>query len=219
VLIKPSHPISAHLIFTEISFLLRHNCQVKSGKAEGCGRPPRKRVRKEPPPEKQSFELHPRPNNKVYTCGEGDFRVPLFKTTAEVGVSRGYCQGIVRYAASVSEEIRCGDVTKIQACYLPILDIRPEEDSDSEDGDSGENSTEESSGEEEKREEEDDDDDVCGGPVTGELGILKGLAIAMAHTVWGIQNGSGTGKLAIEIVFEGKASAGIGELESKMFGI
>ncbi|KAI2635225.1 FAD dependent oxidoreductase [Xylaria nigripes] len=53
-----------------------------------------------------------------------------------------------------------------------------------------------------------------GGPFIGQVGNTKGLIVAAGHTVWGIQNGPGTGKIVSELVFDGKAvSAKLGSCD------
>ena len=66
-----------------------------------------------------SPEIYARPNNEAYACGEGDQLVPLPKTTAEVETDDSRCQDIINYVSSISEELRDGEVTARQACYLP----------------------------------------------------------------------------------------------------
>ena len=65
-------------------------------------------------------EIYARPNNEVYACGEGDTLVPLPSTTADVVTDDGRCQDIVDYVGSISDELRDGEVTARQACYLPV---------------------------------------------------------------------------------------------------
>lgn len=66
-----------------------------------------------------SPEIYARPNNEAYACGEGDHLVPLPNTTADVQVDDGRCQDIIDYVSSISDELRDGQVTARQACYLP----------------------------------------------------------------------------------------------------
>lgn len=107
VTIRPSKPISAYAIFTEISLprdFGRTDTFVKSKRSH----------------EKQvTPEIYARPNNEAYACGEGDTLVPLPRTTADVETDDARCQDIIDYVSSVSDELRDGEVTVRQACYLP----------------------------------------------------------------------------------------------------
>lgn len=110
VTIRPSKPISAHAIFTEISLppnFGRTNTSVKS---------------KGPHGKTVSPEIYARPNDEAYACGEGDTLVPLPKTTADVETDEARCQDIVDYVSSISDELRDGEVTARQACYLPNVE-------------------------------------------------------------------------------------------------
>ena len=64
-------------------------------------------------------EIYARPKNEVYACGEGDRLVPLPKSTDLVDVDESRCQDIVDYVSSISTDLRDGEVTGRQACYLP----------------------------------------------------------------------------------------------------
>ncbi|KAJ9641939.1 hypothetical protein H2201_004475 [Coniosporium apollinis] len=64
-------------------------------------------------------EIYARPNNEIYACGEGDHLIPLPKSTDLVQVDESRCQDIVDYVSAISDELRDGEVTARQACYLP----------------------------------------------------------------------------------------------------
>jgi glycine/D-amino acid oxidase-like deaminating enzyme len=100
VTIRPSRPVSAYAIFTEIEL-------PKEGTRQA------KRV---------SPEIYARPNNELYACGEGDRMVPLPETTADVETDLSRCEEIVQHVNSISEELRNGEVLVRQACYLPNVD-------------------------------------------------------------------------------------------------
>ncbi|KAL8685414.1 MAG: hypothetical protein Q9218_007776 [Villophora microphyllina] len=109
VTITPSKPISAYAIFTEISLPASFgrgntNTFLKS----------KSRTSKTVTP-----EIYARPNNEAYACGEGDHLVPLPKTTEDVETDLDRCQDIVDYVSSISDELKDGEVTARQACYLP----------------------------------------------------------------------------------------------------
>ncbi|KAF2736874.1 FAD dependent oxidoreductase [Polyplosphaeria fusca] len=92
VTIRPSRPVSAFCLFTSIS------------QARGATATP---------------EIYARPNDEVYACGEGDHLIPLPSATDLVQVDDGRCQDIVDQVAGISAELRDGEVTARQACYLP----------------------------------------------------------------------------------------------------
>ena len=114
VVIRPSRPISAYAIFTEIKLphgFERTNTSVRSSGARGKVVTP---------------EIYSRPNNEAYACGEGDTLIPLPKSTEEVETSMERCQDIINYVSSISDELRDGIVTTKQACYLPTVEAATE---------------------------------------------------------------------------------------------
>lgn len=110
ITIRPSKPISAYAIFTEISLPSNSGRTTTSVKSK---RPHGKTV---------TPEIYARPNNEAYACGEADNLVPLPKTTEEVETDEARCQDIVDYVSSISDELRDGTVTVRQACYLPNVE-------------------------------------------------------------------------------------------------
>jgi glycine/D-amino acid oxidase-like deaminating enzyme len=117
VTIRPSRPVSAYALFTQIRLpagfgqtdeSLRSRKNGKSGGSRaGWGE------------QIVSPEIYARPKNEVYACGEGDRTVPLPAGTQDVEVDESRCQDIVDYVSSISDELRDGEVTARQACYLP----------------------------------------------------------------------------------------------------
>lgn len=107
VTIRPSKPISAYALFTEISL------PPSFGQTDTFQRSKRPHSKQVTP------EIYARPNNEAYACGEGDTMVPLPKTTADVVTDDSRCQDIIDYVSSISDELRDGEVTARQACYLP----------------------------------------------------------------------------------------------------
>lgn len=97
VTIKPSRPVSAYCLFTSIDL-------------------PRGNSRKS---KTVTPEIYARPNNEIYACGEGDTMIPLPTSSDLVQVDESRCQDIVDEVTSISEELRDGEVTAKQACYLP----------------------------------------------------------------------------------------------------
>ena len=106
VTIKPSRPVSAYALFTHIQL------PSNSGGKKNVFRPGRGEQIVTP-------EIYARPKNEVYACGEGDRLVPLPKSTDLVECDESRCQDIVDHVSSISEELRDGEVTARQACYLP----------------------------------------------------------------------------------------------------
>lgn len=110
ITIRPSKPISAYAIFTEISL------PAEFGKKNTFNKSKRRHTKTVTP------EIYARPNNEAYACGEGDTLVPLPKTTDDVETDEAMCQDIVDYVSSISDELRDGIVTAKQACYLPNVE-------------------------------------------------------------------------------------------------
>lgn len=96
VTIRPSRPVSAYALFTSIT--------LPGGRAHATP------------------EIYARPDAEIYACGEGDTLVPLPKTTEDVVVDQSRCDTIVEQVGHVSEELRDGEVTTRQACYLPVCE-------------------------------------------------------------------------------------------------
>lgn len=97
VTIRPSRPVSAYALFTSIDL-------PRGNKKRG---------------ETVTPEIYARPFNEVYACGEGDHLIPLPTSTDLVQVDQSRCQDIIDQVSSISEELRDGEVTARQACYLP----------------------------------------------------------------------------------------------------
>lgn len=114
VTIRPSRPVSAYALFTQIKLPagFGQTNEVNKGKGNKLFRAGRGEQIVTP-------EIYARPKNEVYACGEGDHLVPLPKSSDLVQVDESRCQDIVDYIASISDELRDGEVTARQACYLP----------------------------------------------------------------------------------------------------
>lgn len=95
VTIRPSRPVSAYCLFTDI--------KLKGPKGSETVTP----------------EIYARPNNEVYACGEGDRTVPLPSLSSDVSVDESRCDEIAAHVGAVSAELRGGEITAKQACYLP----------------------------------------------------------------------------------------------------
>jgi glycine/D-amino acid oxidase-like deaminating enzyme len=108
VTIRPSRPVSAYTLFTAINLPKDFDSNTNS--------PKRKIARHS---QTVTPEIYARPNNEVYACGEGDHLIPLPKNTDLVEVDPQRCQDVVNQVCSISEELREGEVTARQACYLP----------------------------------------------------------------------------------------------------
>lgn len=107
VTIRPSRPVSAYALFTSIT--LPRDFYTRTDMAKRS-------------PHTVTPEIYARPNNEVYACGEGDHLVALPATTDLVEVDEARCQDVVDYVGSVSDELRDGEVTARQACYLPNVE-------------------------------------------------------------------------------------------------
>lgn len=107
VTIRPSRPVSAYALFTEISL------------PQDFGRTGEKAKSQSSRSKTVTPEIYARPNNEVYACGEGDELIPLPKTSEDVVTDDARCQDIIDYVSSISDEMRDGEVTVRQACYLP----------------------------------------------------------------------------------------------------
>ncbi|CZT19840.1 related to Putative oxidoreductase C1F5.03c [Ramularia collo-cygni] len=103
VTIKPSRPVSAFALFTQIKL---PSTFTPNPSHSGQFVTP---------------EIYARPRNEVYACGEGDHAVPLPPTSQEVEVDEQRCQEVVDFVSSISDELRDGEVTARQACYLPSV--------------------------------------------------------------------------------------------------
>lgn len=103
VVIRPTRPVSAYTLFTNIA--IPGNFDPSKPSVPTIAQP----------------EIYARPDDTVYACGEGDHSVPLPATTADVQVDQDSCQDIVNQVSSVSDELRDGQVCARQACYLPTV--------------------------------------------------------------------------------------------------
>ncbi|ENI06835.1 hypothetical protein COCC4DRAFT_39221 [Bipolaris maydis ATCC 48331] len=99
VTIRPTRPVSAYALFTAIDM------PRGSGSRSETVTP----------------EIYARPNQEVYACGDGDTLVPLPASTDLVHCDEQRCQDIIDQVSAVSEELRDGEVTARQACYLPNM--------------------------------------------------------------------------------------------------
>ncbi|KAI5115941.1 hypothetical protein M0805_004938 [Coniferiporia weirii] len=98
ITIRPTRPVSAYALFTEIAM-------------------------PEPYPN-ASPEIYARPNNEVYACSPGD-GLPLPASTAEAQVDHKVCDALFEQVSAISPELRGGEVTARQACYLPNVNSGP----------------------------------------------------------------------------------------------
>ncbi|RMY97497.1 hypothetical protein D0862_08030 [Hortaea werneckii] len=117
VTIRPSRPVSAYALFTEIRLpkdFARTN-EVNRGKGSKAATKAGRGEQIVAP------EIYARPKNEVYACGDGDRLVPLPASSDLVSVDESRCQDIVDYVSSISDELKHGEVTARQACYLPSV--------------------------------------------------------------------------------------------------
>jgi glycine/D-amino acid oxidase-like deaminating enzyme len=107
VVIRPTRPVSAYAVFTNIALPAGFDTPSKSRRSRSSVVSP---------------EIYARPDDTVYACGEGDTIVPLPETTADVEVDLSRCQRIMDSVGSISNELRDGEVIIRQACYLPNVE-------------------------------------------------------------------------------------------------
>lgn len=110
VTIRPTRPVSNYALFTSIDLPPDFSNTGETKKKQSRGH------------QTVTPEIYARPNNEIYACGEGDHLVPLPETTEDVETDDSRCEDIVGYVGSISDELRDGEVTVRQACYLPICE-------------------------------------------------------------------------------------------------
>ncbi|KAK3631470.1 hypothetical protein LTR56_016834 [Elasticomyces elasticus] len=115
VCIRPSRPVSAYALFTQIKLPAGFGQTDESNRGKGT----KKGFKAGWGEQIVSPEIYARPKNEVYACGEGDHMVSLPPSSDDVEVDESRCQDIVDYVSSISDELRDGEVTARQACYLP----------------------------------------------------------------------------------------------------
>ncbi|THH09341.1 hypothetical protein EW145_g2099 [Phellinidium pouzarii] len=98
ITVRPTRPVSAYVLFTEITMPEPYSAA--------------------------SPEIYARPNNEVYACSPGD-ALPLPASTAEVQVDDEVCDVLFKQVSSISAELRGGELTARQACYLANVDAGP----------------------------------------------------------------------------------------------
>jgi glycine/D-amino acid oxidase-like deaminating enzyme len=103
VTIKLSRPVSAYCLFSDIR-------QSHTPASAETARP-------------MPLEIYGRPNNEVYICSPGDLETSLPPPGHAVTISSQCCQDMINAVASVSDELRDGQVMGRRACYLPALGI------------------------------------------------------------------------------------------------
>ncbi|CBX96813.1 hypothetical protein IAQ61_008237 [Plenodomus lingam] len=112
ITIRPSRPVSAYALFTSIALPPhKHKRNLDSMKSH-------------PFTQTATPEIYARPNNEVYACGEGDTLIPLPTSSDLVACDEARCREIYDQVASISEELRNGEVMARQACYLPNVEGR-----------------------------------------------------------------------------------------------
>jgi len=102
VTIRPTRPVSAYALFTSIDLPRGNNRRGQT----------------------VTPEIYARPNQEIYACGEGDHLIPLPTSTDLVQCDDSRCQDVIDQVSSISEELRDGEVTARQACYLPNVEGR-----------------------------------------------------------------------------------------------
>ncbi|KAI6791674.1 hypothetical protein KC361_g7166 [Hortaea werneckii] len=104
VVLKPTQPISPHVLFPTISPAAESDLK-----------------------DLVSPEIYPRPADTlynfetVYSAGPDDYEVPLPPTTGEVTVDPRKCDDITQVLSTVSRPLQNGQVLARQACYKPQI--------------------------------------------------------------------------------------------------
>jgi glycine/D-amino acid oxidase-like deaminating enzyme len=190
VTIRPSRPVSPYTLFTSITLSKDFYTSSQSSSSKL-------------PKYSQAVtpEIYARPNNEVYACGDGDTTTLLPSTTDLVEVDAQRCQDVVDWVCSISEELRDGEVTARQACYLPGV-----EGSDSPIvGETRVKGLVLAAGH------------TCWGYVPP---LLFRLTSLQANNLSRIQNAPATGLLVSEVLMEGRVkSAKVGGLDPGRYGL
>ncbi|KAF3315918.1 hypothetical protein TWF173_003114 [Orbilia oligospora] len=97
ITISTQTPVSPHALFT--------NIKLKNGSLA-------------------TPEIYPR-TDEIYACGDVDKHAPLPKFARDVKVDEGRCRQIMKNISVVSEILEYGEITAMQACYLPYSEIGP----------------------------------------------------------------------------------------------
>ena len=108
VVIRPTRPVSAYTLFTNIALPAGFGSSSSKSKSSR--------------PTIVSPEIYARPDGTVYICGEGDTLIHLPETSVDVETDQSRCQTIIDSAGSISDELKDGEVTIQQACYLPNVE-------------------------------------------------------------------------------------------------
>jgi len=116
VTIRPTRPVSAYCLFTEISVPLLPTEEDGALEDEQL-------ATVQDSMKITSPEIYSRPNNEVYVCGAGDNTLPLPASTDDVEVSKETCQSLIDAVSGISNELHDGVVTSRRACYLPTVDV------------------------------------------------------------------------------------------------
>jgi glycine/D-amino acid oxidase-like deaminating enzyme len=98
IVIRPSRPISNNCLWANIKE------QATTGLSAGI-----------------NLELYSRPDGTLYSCEWADPHVPLPTTSDEVNVDVNRCQEMQDALASISDELRHGELCIQQACYQPVI--------------------------------------------------------------------------------------------------
>ncbi|KAF3941843.1 hypothetical protein ABW19_dt0202895 [Dactylella cylindrospora] len=69
-------------------------------------------------------EIYPRAD-EVYACGDVDNLIPLPKLAKDVQVDKERCKEILKNVNVVTEVLEKGEITAMQACYLPYSEVGP----------------------------------------------------------------------------------------------
>ena len=119
VVLRPRLPVSAHVLFSEISMPLAPTPSTS----------PKNRIKKKPSSRSVTVtvtpEIYPRPSGTIYTCGptQPESEIPLPPSTALVNAALdpSRCADLVAQMAAVSDVMRDAEVVGRGVCYLPTV--------------------------------------------------------------------------------------------------
>ena len=100
VILRPPRPLSAYMLFTEISFPT-----TSTKRAQHI-----------------TSEIFTRPNNTVWVASGAGTHCDLPTTADDVIPDKDACDEIVSNVSAISEELRTADVYVHQTCYLPNIE-------------------------------------------------------------------------------------------------
>lgn len=100
VLLRPSRPLSAYMLFAEVSLPLTSTAEAQHVEPE----------------------IFTRPDNTVWVGGSFETAESLPPTADDVVPDADACEAIVSHVGAISDELSRGEVLAHQTCYLPNIE-------------------------------------------------------------------------------------------------